>query len=503
MATNDKILIIGSSNIRNSFSGMLGKLSKSVGCTTEYIPATSLTGGYNALKHISQATIVLISFLLNGVTDAAELCNTPEEINESTTSTINEYCQAILESVKLHPKIRHYIMPPFFRSTPTWMPEKINQMGEQIREKLSCTAGIFHIPSIEFTREDLYDGVHLNNIAQTRLYQHITSFIFPSIIHTVRESIKRPSTDANPSVTSTPTKIQKPDNSTDCIMDPVTTDSLNSSEDLAAASSPSTTTTFTDPNMQTLYVLLSTQISKVSSTNENTTKRLEKLEEAIKASEKKSDIHSFCMTSMLYQSSNQAEITDLILNNNALNQVLVSGMKCTDFGWQPSIREVTDKLVGATKVHIGSIVTSVIRKFPKPRNDTLPDLCIYFNSTEGGNLFRQHANSLRKKKEGYWGSIYVSTVLTKSTQVRIAVLQALAYKLKKLPANIDKTVYVTKFESRPQLCFKLGERVERRLYYTDAVQKYSTILTDADKALARKIAGTTYGNRLEATFIVL
>ncbi len=126
-----------------------------------------------------------------------------------------------------------------------------------------------------------------------------------------------------------------------------------------------------------------------------------------------------------------------------------------------------------------------------------------WNSSEAGTLFRADANKLRKDKVGEWASIYVNNEVTKATRVRSALLQSIASALQKLPANVGKTVFVTKFESRPQLCFKVGDKIESRLFYIDAIQKYQTLLKEADLAFGRKIAGKSFGKTLIPTFIVL
>ena len=120
--------IIGSSNTRNAFTGRLKQLERMGGCKAEYVSATSIHAGYKALKDAKEATILLICFLLNGISDATELCRDDNEIQTQTGLVINQYCQAILDSANEKPDCQHYVMTPFFRSSPRWLMEKLSDI---------------------------------------------------------------------------------------------------------------------------------------------------------------------------------------------------------------------------------------------------------------------------------------------------------------------------------------------------------------------------------------
>jgi len=490
MATNDKFLIVGSSNIRNAFSGKLGKLGKTVGCTAEYLPATSLTAGYAALKTTTEVTILLVSFLLNGITDATELCVDSESIDNTMNRIIDEYCLAILEFGKRHPDARCYVLPPLFRSTPTWMADKITYIGDRIKSNLPSSLGIFHIPSILIVAADLHDGVHLNYKTQVTLFEHITSFIFPNIVHSPRESIKRRADAEDSELEGAVPKALRGDSSVAAL----------STDDAMMVDSNST---------ETVHSVMPAEgrsdMTGSSTSLDNPLNSFDELKSCVAANSLKINAHNVCIKELLYQTANQADISDMLCNINNLNQVIISGIRENPFGlgMLPRIKPVAHKLVLATKVHIGAIKTAVVQKYPLPRQGCLPDMKIIFNSGEAGTLFRADANRLRKDKVGEWGSIYVNNEVTKATKVRIALLQSIASALGRLPSNVGKTVFVTKFESRPQLCIKSGDRIERRFFFVEAIQKYQTLLKEADLANGRKIAGRTFDKGLTPTFIVL
>jgi len=474
-----KLSIVGSSNIRNTFSGKLKQLERIGKCTAEYISAISITAGYKALKEMRDTTILVIGFLLNGITDTTELSKNDEEIQTQMSTTIEQYCQAIIESATSKPDCQHYVITPFYRSTPKWLATELTNIGTIIKDKLSSTRGIHIIPAINFTHTDLHDEVHLNVDAQNRLYTHIINSIFPTSME-VDSSAKRPRSPSPPPANTSP--------QTD-IVNPIS----GPSSDTPAAKISKTE----DGGRMENHTLISSKsncLDEGVATEDNMATVTSKLK-----------VHGACLKAMVYQSANQADITDSLINTNNLNQVIVSGIPdgCFGLGWSPKVKQVVQKIVSFTKVHPGAIETAIPQQYPIPKHAKLPDLKIIFNSPQAGLLFRQQANTLRKENADGWAGIYVSNVATKSTHVRVALLQSIAKVLQRLPANEGKIVMVNKYDTRPQLCFKTGDKITKRLFYIDAIQKYETLLTPDAIAFARKIAGKSFGVRLDPIFVVL
>jgi len=469
-----KITIVGSSNTRNTFSGKLKQLERLGKCTAEYISATSTTAGYKALKDAQDTTILVICFLLNGITDATELCRNDAEIQVQVSVLTEQYCHAIIESATTKPNCQHYVITPFYRASPKWLAAKLNNIGTTITEKLSTTIGIHVIPAMDFTMSDLYDEVHLNVDAQKRLYTHITNYIFPEAM--VVEHMAKRARSPSPVTPGSPLQT------------------LNSDHPGPGPSSAKVSRTETEDNF------VDSLADMDEHRNEATT-----VEEDIAAIKNELNIQGICMKAMVYQTANQADITDSLINTNNLNQVIVSGIPngCFGLGWSPKIKPVVQKLVGFTKVHPGAIETAIPQQFPLPRSNKLQDLRIIFNSPQAGLLFRQQANKLRKDKVGEWTGIFVSNVATKSTHVRVALLESVAKALQRLPANEGKIVMVNKYDTRPQLCFKSGDKITKRIFFIEAMEKYHTLLTPDAIAFAKKIAGKSFGVRLAPIFVVL
>jgi len=72
-----------------------------------------------------------------------------------------------------------------------------------------------------------------------------------------------------------------------------------------------------------------------------------------------------------------------------------------------------------------------------------------------------------------------------------------------LPANAGKTIFISKFDFKPQLCFKFGGRVEKRCNFVAAIEKYRTMILPEDKEAAKKVAGKYFSDDDLRQFIVL
>jgi len=489
MATSNKmakLTIIGASNTRNAFSGRLKQVERMGRCKAEYVSATSITAGYKALKDAKEATMLVICFLLNGISDATELCKDDDAIHTQMTTVIDQYCQAILDSANEKPECQHFVMTPFFRSSPQWLTEKLGDIISAVHERLVLHKGINLIPALDFGVADLVDGVHLNSGALVTLFNHISTFIFPPSMAIDKSGAKR-GRSASPS--DSPTRPQStPTPSLTVFLEASEPDRLGHSNSLETGPSSAKIPRTQEQN----------NTHKPETSDLSVEGRLTLLEDKV---ENQRD----CMAVMIHQSANQADITDSLVNHNNLNQVIVSGIidGCFNLGLSPPIKAVVDKLVSYTKVHPGAVTTATAQQYPIPKGQYLPDLRIIFNCPQAGLLFRQQANKLRKDKAPGWAGIFVSNVATKSTMVRVALLQSIAKALSRLPSNAGKTIMVTRFDTRPQLCYKIGTKIEKRLFYIDAIQKYESLLTPADLAYARKIAGKTFEDRLRPMFAVM
>ena len=91
-----------------------------------------------------------------------------------------------------------------------------------------------------------------------------------------------------------------------------------------------------------------------------------------------------------------------------------------------------------------------------------------------------------------WVTSYVSNDPTKSTRVRIEVLKQIGACLSSHTSMAGTNCYVTRYDARPVLVHKRGEKIIRRMGYFEAVDKFSHMLTVDNLKTARKIAGKQF-----------
>jgi hypothetical protein len=169
----------------------------------------------------------------------------------------------------------------------------------------------------------------------------------------------------------------------------------------------------------------------------------------------------------------------------------------------PDIKVVVKKIISYTPLLVSGVKFATYAKYIKHQQGKLPNIKAFFINSDTALAFRDAANKLRVAGKEFWASVFVSNDPTKSTRVRIAILQAIAKRLAPLPANSGKTIFVSRFDVRPQLCFKFGGRIEKRYGFVEAVEKYRSVLLPDDKDAVKKIAGKTFSEDELRQFIVI
>ena len=135
-----------------------------------------------------------------------------------------------------------------------------------------------------------------------------------------------------------------------------------------------------------------------------------------------------------------------------------------------------------------------------PSNSVFGKIRAIFSSEKFAFDFRSEATAARRRKDLPWGTAFVSNDPTMGTRVRIEILQQLAKIAQGTVEGRDADVVVSKFESRPQLLFKQGGRVFKRLTYSEALLRFGRLVDPQAYELARKIAGKEYEGRMGVVF---
>ena len=195
------------------------------------------------------------------------------------------------------------------------------------------------------------------------------------------------------------------------------------------------------------------------------------------------------------------ELTETALNKINANAVIID---CLPFGRTNSNDPAIDVVRGVVG-SLGGPVSSVVQAYflnvgQPPLNSTFAKIRAIFSSEKFAFDFRMEATAARRRKDMPWENTFVSNDPTKGTRVRVEILQQLAKIAQGTVEGRDADVVVSKFESRPQLLFKQGGRVFKRLTYSEALLRFGRLVDPQAYELARKIAGKEYEGRMGVVF---
>lgn len=201
-----------------------------------------------------------------------------------------------------------------------------------------------------------------------------------------------------------------------------------------------------------------------------------------------------------------SEESDAAMNQANQHIILVTGLKAVLKKdrkdklkqAQDAAREFLDA-ISSGKVDI-MFVTFI--PGPPPQPGCLPMLKLAFGSNGDAHHVKNKFNEYRRQNPRVGNSIYLTPEQTRSTRVRAAILVALARKKQVQQFVKDTTLQVTRFEIKPDLCYRHPKsgKIERRVSFKEACDRFLSLLTGDDLLIAKKIAGKALGKRLKSLF---
>jgi len=473
----------------------------------EFISASAYSSGLSALSDLGNTTVVYISFLTNGLVDSTELCSDLGEIDGVIQNKIVEYIAALRLASSVNPNTNFYMMPPMTRTTPFWLESKLPQITGYVNSQSQGITNLTVLPPLSVTKDNLEtDGVHLNRESQSRLFTYIMESLFPDKISTKTKNVTRDRHGSDEEMGTPPTKKSSADQTVFTPTPSTSTWSLPGPANTTFSQNPFDIFEEADAPVD----ILTTQPDKIDTVKSSTSivqAKVDVAQREIAKTSRSVEINTHILRSLHIRTAAQAETLDAHSNTLNLNFVMISGVPATLISAPgndlPGIKLVMDKLLKSTPLLVSAIRFAVYARYIKHQEGKLPTIKASFINPDSALAFRDAANKLRIAKKDFWSNIYVSNDPTKSTRVRISILQALAKRLAVLPANNGKTIFVSRFDVKPQLCSKFGGRVEKRLDFVAAMEKYRSLLQQEDKETARKIAGKTFSEDELRQFIVL
>lgn len=389
-------------------------------------------------------------------------------------------------------------MVPFTRPEPKWLQEQADFVTQLMRKKLGSSDVNLIQPLI--VPEQLFekDRIHLNDLGLSMLHAHLMSCC-PNLKRP-RSSVSRASVSEDMDVFDEPsTHTSTSSTNRKRPASPVTQSSKSTrvGSNEASLSSMSTddgvnVTIQHNPSQDMLDVIRTTihdTMSKFTKAQTHTNAEVSKTLQSHSA--------EFLLVN---------ETADSAINQANQHILLITGLKGSV---KKERKERVKQAHKAAKdflemVQPGKVdvMFSTFIPGPPPSQGNLPMLKIAFGCIGDAHHVKRKFNEFRADNPGKAGNIYITPEQTKATRVRAAIMIAMCKKRKVLDFVKNAKPTVTRFEVRPDICFRntSSGKIERRVSFKEACDRFMSALSDDDLLIAKKIAGRAMADRLAVLF---
>lgn len=479
-----KLIVVGSSNIRNMIDGHRSTFEKS-GFKCDFRPASAFNSGIKTLADIKEKSYIIAAFLTNGIVDA-----TVDENNlAKAMEVVKVYAKSIIE-VSLRTESYVWVLRPLLRQSPSWLARFIPEASKVLEAKLSHIKNIRLLPYFEVSASYLkLDGTHLNQTGLDLLAMHFHKHV--SIIRGLGEvspPVKRKNSVPIQNAEKKASNMMEVDVS---VPPPVVVPPTAPSAALGIAPS----TGILDPQLQMVVQSIS---SKIETTfNEHK----EEVNVAIDRVNLRIDI-------TVREIARQAESSDNAINLAKAHMILVSGLegkvKPSRDDRNSQARTEAQNFLNKLGVDKKNIIYATFLTGTNPGPQKLPLLRIALRCVGSAHQVREAFTRARLENRDKYRDVYINPEHTKATRVRISIMQLIGRKLATLDDYKAYQVFVTKFEPCPELCFrnKTSKQFEKRMSFVDACERFASLLSLHDLEPAKKVAGRAFGGRLNTLFLV-
>lgn len=212
----------------------------------------------------------------------------------------------------------------------------------------------------------------------------------------------------------------------------------------------------------------------------------------------------------LIQTARMSERMDGLENRSRRNFVVLRLVKIDPAIKIPeAMREKADFLLSYITLEIGKIspiakgtvgVKSIFLIPAGGGGGYIQDVRLLCSSNEDAVEIRQRLLKAKEDKVGTWTDVEISNDPVKATRVRISLMQAVTRQINK---GGDQEAVVSKYLDSPTLIIRNSGRVIKNLSFVDTILQYGEKLSAEDLQKAAKIAGRSFPNQMECTFLIL
>lgn len=465
--------------------------------TSDFVNASAFTNGIEVLDKLQSKGTVVCGFLTNGLVDSYD---GQGDVQSILSTTIGIYANSI-RMAQDKTKCKMIVIMPFARPKPEWLSKQHDYITTTLTKKLGQIEGIELTPPI-MIHEQLFesDGIHLNDLGLSMLHAHLMSTC--TAFRKVRASVSRPSVSDDldvfaelgsgqggrkrqgSPVNQTSQKTKRKEDQTDERMS-TESQSTDDGVTITVTGGASSSHDMAEVVRSTIQSEMSKYQMLQAKTNTLVSDRIKNLDSEI-----------------LILNEN----TDTAINLANRHILLCSGLKGTiskdrrDKNKQ-AVKSAEDFLTKISAGKVDLMFTTFIPG-PPPRPGCLPMLKMSFGSHGDAFHVKKRFDEFRKTNQRMCADIYLSPELTRATRVRASIMLAMIKKRKVQELVKDAKPQVNKFEPKPDIIFrdtKTG-KIERRVSFKEACDRFLHLLNEDDLIIVRKIAGKAFSNRLGFLF---
>ena len=402
----------------------------------------------------------------------------------------------ILKTAAIKKRVLAFL--PFPRARMPWTVEVLNTIHDTLKLVLLGT-GVTVMPYLEVKNEDFEsDGIHINEAAQALQFAHYLNIFVAEklgeplaktgrkrqISVTVDSDSKRPVTVADSlGLDNISVMEQSPPIEVNVIMEDPGTLTVMPWDPLFDTSRPPPSIT---PRVVHLHA----------------PETLADIRDRLVSLEREGVAVQGAIAELTRENMLNAEQIDTALNSSNAHVVIIDNLLKLSDTASSDAKDVVEELCSLLDMDKDLVKAAYFLKLGKAPEITRHfKIKAVFVSSDAAIAFRSGASRARRDiSVEPWVSSYVSNDPTKSTRVRIEVLKQIGTRLGSYQSMAGTNCYVTRYDARPVLVHKRGDKIIRRMGYFEAVEKFGHLLSADHLKTAKRIAGKQFEGRFYKVF---
>jgi hypothetical protein len=500
-------LLIGDSNLRQTFVTYKEKLAEEIGVDIQFEQATNNASVKAALEKERDVKpdIVYIATILNEISQKTGKGKPTEGVIKTVTEEQNIIVNTVAEKPDNASRL-YLICNPFLRQDPKWMEEKLLQIKFYMKEQhtIYSPGNVVLVGEPIIEPSDLVgDKVHLTESGKKKFFDKIVADLKIG-----KEEIEKFETGhMDWSVEELSQKLSQ--------KTPRTAKKRQRPEDEVEETPPCSPKKKKED--ETVMGMLKSIMAELKEDRSKSSKKAEELEESIdKLKESEIEIRQEVNSLITKKEEDKVfaatlrEDIDAVENEALRNTIIVKKLK-------------TEKQVTADKISMSIMVQQEARKVVKEILDSeedivyiglmvggreglratpgiLPPFKIVFKSKEKGITFREKAVARSKIPEDKLHKAYFTCQQCQGTRIRTLLMWALVDKLKDAKKGVDS--WVNQSLNKPTLHVKT-DKSQKTYTFVSAMQTYEKKLDNKPKEEALKLAKKFYPGQVEKIFLVI